>query len=209
MTTPHPIRCRCGDFAAELSRPELGTRAVCYCRDCQAFAHFLGPPPGMLDELGGTDIVAVSPRHLRFTRGAEHLASMSLTPNGTLRWYTSCCRTAIGNTPRDWRRSHVGLIHGCLDAGGSGLDAAFGPVRMRVNVHGAHGKPEHNSRLAFAFAVLRYLRSLAWSRLSGRYRVNPFFTDGGAPRAAPRVLSPDERAALSLAVQAADGARRA
>jgi Family of unknown function (DUF6151) len=201
VTMTHPIRCKCGAFGAEVSHPERGTRAICYCRDCQAFAHFLGPPPGMLDDLGGTDIVAVRPRDLRFTSGAEKLVCMSLSPTGTLRWYTSCCRTAIGNTPRDYKQSHVGLIHTGLELGGSSLDRAFGPVRMRVNKQGAKGKPERNAPVDFVFAVLRYLGSLTSSRISGKYRINPFLSGpGGQPRSEPHVLSPSERAELLRAV---------
>ena len=113
------------------------------------------------------------------------------------RWYTSCCRTPIGNTPRDYRQSHVGLIHTCLELSGASVDDAFGPVRMRVNVQSAKGPPGKTPRVGFAVVVLRYLGSMAWSRLSGSYRVNPFFIgSGGDPRVEPRVLSPSERAAL-------------
>ena len=197
MNSMHPIRCRCGAFQAELQHPERGTRAVCYCKDCQSFAHFLGLPAGMLDDQGGTDIVAVRPRFVRFTLGVEHLACMSLSERGTLRWYTSCCGTPIGNTPRDVKTSHVGLIHSCLDPQGSGLDRSFGPVAMRVSVKSAKGPVERNSPIRFGSAVLHYLGSLTWSRISGQYRVNPFFkSPQGTPRADPKVLSPAERAAL-------------
>jgi hypothetical protein len=86
MDNSHPIRCRCGAFRAQVSRPDLGTRAVCYCRDCQAFARFLGLPEGMLDAMGGTDIVVVRPRHVSFTQGQEQLTCMSLSETGTLRF---------------------------------------------------------------------------------------------------------------------------
>lgn len=197
MQLTHPIRCRCGQFEAALAKPMQGTRAVCYCGDCQAFARFLGPPAGMLDDLGGTDIVAVLPRHVTFERGLEHLACMSLTPGGTLRWYVRCCNTPIGNTPRDWRRSHIGLIHSSLASGPEGLNEAFGPVRMRVNGHGARAKPPSTPRLSFLVAALRYMAATQWSRWTGGYRINPFFTAEGQPRHEPRILSPAERAALN------------
>lgn len=201
MRSVHSIRCRCGAFRAELEHPGRGTRAVCYCRDCQSFAHFLGLPAGMLDAQGGTDIVAVRPRFVTFTRGVEHLTCMSLSERGTLRWYTSCCGTPIGNTPRDFRTSHVGLIHTCLDAQGSDLDRVFGPVDMRVSVQSARGPVERNSPIRFGLAVLHYLGSLTWSRVSGKYRLNPFFAfPQGVPRVEPKVLSPVERAALLRAV---------
>jgi len=194
----HPIRCGCGKFQAEVAHPERGTRAVCYCRDCQAFAHFLGPPPGMLDALGGTDIVAVRPRHLRFISGTEHLACMSLSPRGTLRWFTACCRTPIGNAPRDLKVSHLGLVHCALEAPGVDLTRSFGPVRMRVNRQGAHGPTPGNAPLTFAGAMLRYGAGLAWSRVSGGYERNPLFdASSGAPIVAPQVLSADARRRLA------------
>ena len=197
MKTSHPVRCRCGAFEAVVSYPERGTRAVCYCLDCQAFAHFLGLPKGMLDNAGGTDIVAVRPRHVEFLRGVGNLTSMSLSASGTLRWYTSCCRTPVGNTPRNHRHAHVGLIHTCLEASGVSMDDALGPVRMRVNVQSAKAKPAKSSPVGFAAAVLRYLASVTWSGLSGTYRTNPFFIEAtGSPKVEPRVLSLTERDAL-------------
>ncbi|KFN43023.1 hypothetical protein N789_10705 [Arenimonas oryziterrae DSM 21050 = YC6267] len=121
---------------------------------------------------------------------------MSLSPKGTLRWYTSCCRTPIGNTPRDYRQSHIGLVHTCLERGEASLDESFGPIRMRVNVQGAKAPPPKGSRIGFVFAVLRYLASMTWSRLSGKYRLNPFFKPDGSPSAEPLVLSPGQRTTL-------------
>ncbi|MDB5853988.1 MAG: hypothetical protein JWR22_2029 [Herminiimonas sp.] len=202
MKSTQAIRCKCGAFEAALLYPKRGTRAVCYCRDCQAFAHFLGLPDGMLDGAGGTDIVAVSPRTVQFVRGVENLACMSLSRNGTLRWYTSCCHTPVGNTPRDTRLSHLGLVHTCMDFSGVSMDDSFGPVRMYVNGKSATGKPGRSSRVGFFAAILRYLGAVAWSRLSGGYRVNPFFTSSGRPRVEPRVLSHGERASLVDVVRA-------
>jgi hypothetical protein len=201
MTSLHPLQCRCGAFQAQVSHPERSTRAVCYCKDCQAFAHFLGLPEGMLDGFGGTDVVAVRPRDVAFVRGRERLACMSLTPSGTLRWYAACCRTPIGNTPRDPRQSHVGLIHTALETRGGSTSTEFGPVRMHVNRQGAKGKPPKSSPAVFTWAVLRYLSGLLWSRWSGRYKRNPFFDAGtGQPIAAVQVLSPQELARLRSAV---------
>lgn len=203
MSSSHPIRCRCGKFQALVDHPGRGTRAVCYCRDCQAFAHFLGNPPGMLDAHGGTDIVAVRPRDVRFVQGVEHLACMSLSPKGTLRWFTSCCRTPVGNTARDWKVSHVGLVHTALESDRRDLAADFGPVRMRVNRQGAHGKPEAARPLTFFAAIARYMAGLAWSRASGKYRVNPFFDGAGEPKVQPQVLSLEEHRRLKAQVDAA------
>lgn len=199
----HPVRCRCGKFRGALSHPERGTRAVCYCRDCQAYGHFLGPGAGVLDRLGGTEVVAVRPRDLRFVEGVEHLACMSLTPNGTLRWFTHCCRTAIGNTPRDIRLAHLGLVHTALVTDAHDLAESFGPIRMHVNRRSAHGEAAATSAPAFAAALVPYVARLAWSRLSGEFRDNPFFdAASGLPRVAPEVLSKDELQKLRRVVAA-------
>lgn len=198
-TASHPIRCRCGKLQGEVTHPERGTRAVCYCRDCQAFAHFLGSPQETLDPMGGTEVIAILSRWVFFTAGTEQLACMSLTGQGALRWYAACCRTPIGNTSRNFKLSHVGLIHSCLRAGG--FEDAFGPVRMRVNRHGAKGLAPTAPVAGHTIAVLRYGGLLTWSRVSGKYKQNPFF-DGatGRPRVQPRVLSKAEHDKLKAAV---------
>ena len=198
---PHPIRCRCGKFEAEVLHPERGTRAVCYCKDCQAFAHFLGLPHGMLDPMGGTEIVAVRPRDVVLIKGAEHLVCMSLTPRGTLRWFTACCRTPVGNTPRNIKLSHAGLVHTALEGRGADPAESFGPVSMVVNRQSARGAPPSTPGPTFIYALLRYLGALLWSRVSGEYKSNPFFdTATGRPRAPPRVLSKGELEQLKSAL---------
>jgi len=203
----HPLRCRCGRLDGRVSHPEQVNRAVCYCRDCQAFAHFLGEPGDVLDELGGTDLIQTLPRYVRFTAGVESLACMSLSDRGLLRWYADCCRTPIGNTPRDFRLSFVGLFHACLRAPGESLGPSFGPVRMRVFVKGARATPPSlpwRSRLAFLPLLPRLLRA----RLDGSYRRTPFFhADSGVPVATPTVLSAEQREHLMRAVSAGDPPR--
>ncbi len=170
----HALRCNCGSFRAVL-RPPRGTRAVCYCHDCQAFAHYLGLPEGMLDEAGGTPVVAVRPRHVVVVAGAEHLACMSLTERGMLRWYTRCCNTPIGNTPRSMRQHYLGLVHTCLEGGSAGLEASFGPVKMRVNRHGAKSPivPGAGVHLR-AGAVARHRRRAVGAR-ERQVQVQPVF----------------------------------
>jgi len=91
----HPLRCRCGQVEGHVVRPGPATRAVCYCKDCQAFARFLGHADSVLDAQGGSGIVATQPREVVFARGTEKIACMSLSERGMLRWYASCCNTPI------------------------------------------------------------------------------------------------------------------
>jgi hypothetical protein len=196
----HPLRCRCGTLKGYVSHPEKVNRGVCYCKDCQAFAHFLGTPGEILDKMGGTDIVSTLPKYVVFTDGVEALACMSLTENGLLRWYASCCSTPIGNTPRDFKISHVGLVHTCLQDPSRTLESAFGPVRMRVNTKHAKGKPKSMAISTIA-SVLRFLSSVLRARLNGSYRSTPFFaSDRGTPVVSPKVLSRSERERVMKAV---------
>ena len=136
----HPLQCQCGTLKGYVSPPDMANRAVCYCKDCQAFAHFLErPDDAVLNELGGTEIVATLPRHVHFTQGLEALVCMSLSDHGLLRWYTSCCNTPIGNTPRDFKTSYVGLLHSCLTKRAPSLQDSFGPVRMVLQTKSAKG----------------------------------------------------------------------
>jgi hypothetical protein len=57
MALDLPLRCRCGHMrgVARKVSSSTGLRFTCYCKDCQAFARFLGQAD-MLDAAGGTDI---------------------------------------------------------------------------------------------------------------------------------------------------------
>lgn len=191
--TPHALRCRCGTLQGLVEPSAAAARAVCYCRDCQAYARFLAQP-GIVDAEGGTEVVAMHPRHLRFTTGLESLACLSLSPRGLLRWYASCCSTPLGNTPRDRKLAYVGLVHSCLRAPGSSLQASFGAVRITVNTPSAHGPALTTPLLGRVAAGVGLVSSLVGARLSGSYRDNPFFDAGsGEPLRRPRVITREER----------------
>src|SRR5688572_4602143 len=116
------LRCRCGAVRGEMDAGRAYARATCYCKDCRAFARFLGQS-GVLDASGGSDIVATAPAAVRITSGSEHVACMSLSPKGLLRWYASCCRTPLGNTPRDPKVLYAGLVTAWFDAAPQAVDA--------------------------------------------------------------------------------------
>lgn len=193
---PLAIRCRCGTLQAELEPRHAYARAACYCGDCQAFARFLGREAEVLDAHGGTDIVATLPASLRFTAGAEHLACMSLSPKGLLRWYAACCRSPIANTPRDPRVAYVGVVGDSLAATAREKDAVLGPLRIALNAASAQGHVAATPLATFA-GVLRIMRGLLEARLRGHHRDNPFFdAASGLPVRTPHVLDRAARAAV-------------
>ncbi len=189
----HPLQCRCGTLKGYVTQPGSVNRAVCYCRDCQAFAHFLGRADEILDAKGGTDVVQTTPARLTLTQGREMLACMRLTEKGLVRWYAKCCNTPLGNTLGNFKVSFVGLIHSCLENGVGSLDDSFGPIRMWVNTKGAKGAVRSNT-VANIGGILRILGMLLRARLNGSYQRTVFFSpETGAPVATPQVLSREER----------------
>ena len=188
----HAIRCSCGNVCGQLRRAEKSTRLTCYCKDCQAFAHYLGRAGDMLDAQGGSDIVVSHPQHLAFSSGTQALACMSLSETGLLRWYASCCNTPIGNTPRNQKLAFVGLSSACLGSPAE-VDGAFGPVRMRSCTESAKGTVA-GSGLKAVPVMIGFASALLLARVNGSYAGNPFFTSGSAvPVAMPTVLAKEER----------------
>ncbi len=190
----HPLQCRCATLRGRVLLPAPAARAVCYCRDCRAYTRFIDRAD-LLDAAGGSDIVALPPSRLVFDAGLDVLACMSLSPRGTLRWYAACCRTPIGNTPRERSLPYVGVVTDCLAT--QPVAPAFGAAVARVNTQSAL-TPVAATPLATAVAVARIVRGVAGTKLSGRTRDNPFFDRAsGAPIRSPQVLTRDERARLA------------
>ena len=177
-----------------VSQPRKASRGLCYCKDCQAFARYLGNPDTVLDDMSGTDVVATLAKYVRFTGGTDRLACLSLTDRGLLRWYASCCGTPIGNTLRNFRVPYVGLVHTCLGTPAA-IEASFGPVRMRVNTKSAKGHPK-SMPLSQAAALLWFFPRVLLARLDGSYKATPFFTVDGTPVAKRKVLTSMELATV-------------
>jgi len=193
------LSCRCGRLRGRVEPVRPSNHLVCYCRDCQAFAHFLGRADDILDERGGTTVVQTVPAHVVFTDGLAELACMRLSPRGLLRWYARCCRTAIGCTPVNPKVSLISLISDCLPGErgfGQGLESSFGPIRLRHAIRDAR-EPVPGPHGALLPVVLKMMAIIARGRVGGRWRQTPFFdASARAPVASPRVLSRGERSAI-------------
>jgi Family of unknown function (DUF6151) len=192
----HPLRCRCGTIQGSVKEPHRANRVVCYCKDCQAFAHFLGQESEILDTRGGTDVIQILPKNLTFTQGVEALACIRLSEKGLLRWYASCCNTPIGNTLANFKISFIGLVHNCLENAGTPVVESFGPVRAWVNTQGAKGDPKPKVR-GVGTIILWFVATTLRARVNGSYRQSAFFLkEKGTPIVRPRVLSSAELAAV-------------
>lgn len=202
------VRCTCGAVqgVARGISPAAGNHAVCYCDDCQAFAHFLGRAAEILDPQGGTEVFQLSPAALLITAGAERLACMRLSDRGLCRWYAGCCNTPIGNTMHTSQVPFVGLVHLCMQrpAEDPALQRALGPIQVRSFRRFAKGDAAAlpADKVPMPLMVLRLLGSMLKWRLRGDHRRSPFFEPRtGKPIASPRVLGTIEREELRRRVE--------
>jgi Family of unknown function (DUF6151) len=193
------FECKCGKIAGVANTKHTkGYRAICLCDDCQAFAHFLGRDD-VLDANGGTDIFPITPANVKFTRGVEHLQCLRLTGKGMHRWFSSCCKTPIANTPASAGLPYVGLIHTILEKANSNevLDKSFGPVYARI--HGRFGvgplSPGTLNSVSPGF-ILRVLKFAILGKIRGQQQPSPFFKSDGKPTVTPYVLTAQERESL-------------
>jgi hypothetical protein len=190
MSQTVPFRCRCGAVQGTVSL-QNASYGCCYCDDCRAFVRALGRDD-LLDEAGGSKVVQVPPAAVRLQQGQQHIACMRLSDTGMFRFHASCCQSPLGNVMAKPRLPFVGLARSAVVVD----DAALPPL-MRIQGRFAIGPvPAGTAQTVTLGQVLRTLRFLAKSALSGGGRPHPFFSADNAPIATPHVLSAAERDAL-------------
>jgi hypothetical protein len=197
MSAQVDLRCRCGEVRAlvrSASRRAVN-RVVCYCDDCQAFAHQLGRAD-LLDAQGGSDIVQVAPASLTFVQGAHRIVGLRLTPKGLLRWYANCCNTPMGTTLSP-AIPFVGIVAQAFDNGTQRADDVFGAPIGAILGKYAIGQPPAGSTGISPSLLLRVIVSVLGWRLRGQAWPHPFFKQNTREPAYPlTVLSKEQREAL-------------
>lgn len=183
-----PLRCQCGTIRGQVDLGQSYGRAICYCKDCQAYARTLEREREVLNRRGGTELLATLPASIRFTSGVDQLACLSLTDKGPLRWYAACCHTPIGNTPKDHRVAYVGVVRACLMASPAVMDQALGPVKIALNTQSARGKVA-STPVANLLGMARIFMNILKARWAGGGKKNPFFApDTGHPIRQPQMV---------------------
>jgi hypothetical protein len=194
MSRDVEVRCRCGEVVGRVTdaSPENANRVVCYCDDCQAFAHHLGRAD-LLDAHGGTDVVQVAPASLSFDRGNDRVVGLRLTPKGLYRWYASCCKTPLGNTLGP-AVPFVGIV---AQAFGESADLTFGaPTGAILGKFAVGGAPAGSTGLNLRL-LARAIRTILGWRLRGKTWPHPFFDrETRAPSRPLSTLTRAERDAL-------------
>lgn len=188
----YPIQCQCGNVQGVVNPSKNINRVICYCQDCQAFAHFLSRGNDILDPQGGTEIVQMLPKYISFDQGTEYLACMRLTEAGLLRWYTTCCNTPIGNTLPSHTMSFIGVVHNCLETSDVNLNDICTSKSAHVNTAGAKGDPKPKPA-GQVKTIMRNLLMILKGRIDGSYQQTPFFdVESGLPVTTPQILSLQE-----------------
>ena len=182
MSRQSEISCACGETAWTIKDNRNGRHLMCYCADCQSFPRHLGQEDRHLDK-DGTRIFQTHPGNVEFTKGAENLALLRLSPKGTFRWYAKCCNTPIANTMSSTHLPFAGMVlpkdH-----------PDFGRVQTRFFTKYTDEKVKDESVLP---AMLSMLARAAVIRITGGERKAPFFTPDDQPVAKPTVLTLEER----------------
>jgi hypothetical protein len=183
------VKCSCGSINGVIHKvtPKLGARVICYCDDCQSFAHYLEHENAILDEFGGTDVVQLPLSHLKITKGSEHIQCLRLTSKGMFRWYAGCCKTPIGFTMAAGV-PFVGLIHNFVEDA-KNRDKYFGPALGRLQTKFATGElpAKKNQRSMLNIVAKSLFKLLIW-KLRGFNKPSVFFNEKGNPIVEPKIL---------------------
>lgn len=185
-----PLKCQCGEVrgTAKKVSPNVGSRIICCCNDCQQFADFLRSDNTILDKHGGTDIFQMPMSYVEIDKGQEQLRCVRLTSKGPHRWYTDCCKTPIGNTMAA-NMPFIGVIHNFMDDEGV-RDKNLGEVRARVQAQHAKEPYPEGAAPAFPFGIIVRIMSkmLVW-KIKGLNKPSAFFEGDGKPVSEPKMLN--------------------
>jgi len=188
------LKCHCGEVqgVAHDVSPSSGNRVVCCCASCQEFANYLGTQADVLDEYGGTELFQLSQSQVQISQGHDKLQCVRLTPKGLLRWHSTCCNTAIGNTVKA-SLPFVGLIHTFLDI--PDPDATLGKVRAYVQTQDATQTPgyrKHHAKYPVGI-TLRIIRKMLLWKIQRKNKPSPFFNEEGMSIVEPVIVSEKNR----------------
>ena len=185
--------CRCGAVRGQVSgvAPHKVNRVVCYCADCQAYAHQLGRAD-LLDAKGGSDIVQIAPAAMSITSGAPNVAGLRLSEKGLPRFYAKCCGTPLGNAPGA-AIPFVGVLAPIFRCEGQEPDALFGKVTGGIKgEYAIGGAPPGTKGISLPLMLRAVGLVLGW-KLAGRGRPHPFFGPDKQPLYPMSVLSKEQR----------------
>lgn len=192
MASDLTFSCSCGALTGHISPSALqnGLHLACHCQDCRAAALYRGQPDPK--NTGGVKLFQMPPDMIHIDQGHKHLKLFRLGPNGLFRWYAGCCGTPIANTLKSAKLPFAGINVDCFTD-----PTIFGKIKSEgfLPSKKPNGPPSHRGGIRMVYGI--FSRMIV-SRLSGRWKENPFFdTAINVPFSEPEILSKEDRAALS------------
>jgi len=195
------LKCECGQVQGLLTIKSFsdGNNITCMCDDCQCFAHYLGKEDQILNKNGGTSIFQTTPNKMKITQGNDKLNCVALSPKGAKRWFTSCCRTPVGNTVSA-KMSFIGLIHNFIDF--NSIEESEREQFKNFSNHcmGNFGRGElpKNTSPKFPLGLtLKIMKTILHGKLFKTYQPNSLFNiETGAPVSPLQVIPKDEIAKI-------------
>lgn len=197
MTDDLHFACDCGAVAGRIALPAPidGECIVCHCSDCRDFVRLCGKADRMLDPLGGLALFNFRGSRLQIVQGRERMASLHMTDKPVLRWFAACCGTPLFNS---FANNRVPFLDICIAA--TRNPEALADLRKgqrHLFTKSATGDASNLPQTSPLGLILRTTPRLLKEIVSGARRRNPLFDAAThAPIAAPRRVSPEERAAL-------------
>ena len=179
------LSCSCWKIEgiAHSISPNNGNRIVCHCTDCQNFAKFLGNKESILDDYNGTDIFQMPLSKIEITQGKEYVKCMRITEKWLYRWYSSCCKTPIGNT-MSAKMNFMWVIHNFMNI--KNRDEILGWINAYSFL-----KEEFNDRKptpVFKILPRMFYEIICW-RFQKKDKISDFFNEKGEPISKPEVLN--------------------
>lgn len=202
MTHTLNLQCQCGAIQGTITdiTRKNGARVVCYCDDCQCYAHHLGAEE-LLDPHGGTEVYLTSPAQVQITAGLDHVACTRLSPKGLMRWHCRKCNTPFANTLPSPKVPFIGVNLAVM--ADPETAEKVGPIKGKIMGRFAQGGCPSDAHPKAGFGLLSgagWLVFKNWAR--GKARPSPVRNEDGSFITEPTVLSKETREALKAKVSA-------
>jgi hypothetical protein len=180
------LKCRCGEVqgVAIDATDNAGIRFSCHCKDCQAFAHYLGRSDTILDEYAATDVLQVPSYNISLTRGSAQLGCIRLSKNGLFRWFALCCHTPIGTT-MSAKVPFCDIIH-CFIDDTSNRNKTIGAAKGYLFAKNCQSRERRESS-SFVLLWRMFHKNMLW-KIKQRKKLSPFFDANGDPVVTPDIL---------------------
>lgn len=161
---------------------------MCYCNQCRAAEVFLDQPD---PKSNGVALFQTTADRIRFLCGADKMYAFSFAQGGLIHWYARCCKVPLFNTTATPQSGFASVLVDRIPH-----KDPLGPIRAEIFRDNGKGRQVHHGLPYLIWTgSTRALRM----RVTGRWKMSPFFGKSGAPISRVHVLSDVEKGHLQVA----------